>query len=375
MRFNIVYIFFGFCVLLSISCTRRPPNTSGLDHLFKSGTTDNLHGIDVFRPLDLRTLADEFKPDDLKPKDDTIPPFLTDNLIDKILQIRTSDDGQLAKISSSRSGISIGSESSVSFVNQYYFLDYWPVNEETEEQQLLSDLLGHIEDFKGFPNTTYYIIPQLQDNYLILYRLGKKETIPYDEMHLAVKVGDWLAAPLVGYTVEYCEPEKIFNADYEETSLYRPKCYSVARKSSEYIQLNGETKTIFQYASKVDVFPSYFFDGKWYAVRTVIKSSERASEEIGHQTFENALLVAFQKTTSGLQAVDASGYELKEEDQLASFFIPVEWKEYKMARDTNILHQLAEQESERQVDIQRPYFKINFRTLLGLMEKEGIDLG
>ena len=370
MKFNIFYIFFGLYILINISCTRTPPNTSGLSHLFKPGTTDNLHDIDVFRPLDLRTLADEFKQDNSKSEDDTTPPFLNDDLMDRVLQIRTSDDGQLAKVSSSRSGISIEPESNISFVNQYYFLNYRMISEKTKEQKLLSDLLGHIDDFKGFPNTTYYIVPQLQDNYLMLYRVGKKDSIPYDEMHLAVKIGDWFATPLVGYTVEYCEPEKIFNDDYEETNVYRPKCYSVPRQSSEYVQLNGETKTVFQYASKLDVFPSNFFDGKWYAVKTVVKSSERASEEIGHQTFENALLVEFRKTTTGLQAVDASGYQLKEEDQLASFFIPVEWKEYKMDRDTNILHQLAEQESERQVDVQRPYFKINFQTILSLVEKE-----
>ena len=198
-----------------------------------------------------------------------------DDLIDKVLQIKTAEDGEVAKISISQSGIAIDPNSNVSFVNQYYFLNYEPVNMETKEQKLLSHLLGDIEDFKGFPSTTYYIVPQLQDNYLILYRVGRKESIPYDEKHLAIQIGDWLATPLVGYALEYCEPEKLKNTDYEETEIYRPKCYSVAKDSTIYVRLQEETKTVFKYVSKLDIFPKDFFDGQWYAVSTVVKTSEK----------------------------------------------------------------------------------------------------
>ena len=56
---------------------------------------------------------------------------------------------------------------------------------------------------------------------------------------------------------------------------------------------------------------------------------------------------------------------------MASFFIPVEWKEYRMVRDSNILKELTEQESERRMDIERPFFKIKFQALAG--EKPGFE--
>ena len=370
IRFGIFHsILYAFYIVCCISCTRSTPNTPDLEHPFEQGTTDSLYKIDSFRPIDFQSVADEFQESDSR--NTQTPPFLTDDLINKVLQVKTAEDGEVAKISISRSGIAIDPNSNVSFVNQYYFLNYEPVNMETKEQKLLSHLLGDIEDFKGFPNTTYYIVPQLQDNYLILYRVGRKESIPYDEKHLAIQIGNWLATPLVGYALEYCEPEKILNTDYEETEIYRPKCYSVAKDSTSYVRLKEETKTVFKYTSKLDIFPRDFFDGQWYAVSTIVKTSEKNIEEIGHQTFENALLVKFQKNTHGLQAVDASGYKLKEEDQLASFFIPVEWKEYRMARDSNILQELAEQESERRIDIERPFFKIKFQALTG--DKPGFE--
>ena len=364
MRLSILHIIVcSFYAFFCVSCTRTLPKTPGFDHLFQQGTEDDLYVIDQFRPLDLQSVDGELK--ESHSGDGEAPPFITEDVNTKVLRVQTAEDGQVAKISSSESGsISIDTDSNISFVNQYYFLDYQPVDANTEEQKLLSYLLGDIEDFKGFPNTTYYIVPQLQDNYLILYRVGKKDTIPYDEKHLAVQMGDWLAAPLVGYALEYCEPKKVLNADYEETNVHRPKCYAVPKDSTAYIRLKEETKTVFKYTSKLDVFPRNFFDGQWYVVSTVVKSSESNIEEVGHQNFENALLVEFTKTTHGLQAVDASGYQLKEEDRLVSFFIPVEWKEYRITRDSNILQDLVEQESERRVDIERPYFKIKFQELL-----------
>ncbi len=362
IRFGIFHSILCVLLVCCISCTRVPPTTPGLDHPFKQGTTDNLYKIDSFRPIDLPSIADNFQENNSQ--NTQTPPFLTDDLIDKVLQVKTAEKGKVAKISSSQSGISIDPNSNISFVNQYYFLDYESVDMETEEQKLLFHLLGDIEDFKGFPNTTYYIVPQLQDNYLILYRIGKKETIPYDEKHLAVQIGDWLATPLVGYALEYCEPKKTVNDDYEETNLYEPKCSSVARQSTKYVRLKEETKAVFIYTPKLDVFPTDFFDGEWYAVNTIVKTSEKNIEEIGHQTFENALLVKFKKTTHGFQAVDASGYQLKEEDRLPSFFIPVDWKEYRIVRDSNILQELEDEEIDLYLDIGRPFFKIKFQELL-----------
>ena len=47
--------------------------------------------------------------------------------------------------------------------------------------------------------------------------------------------------------------------------------------------------------------PNNFFDGKWFYVRTVIRTSEESSSAVGHQPYEPATLVEFHKTSDALK--------------------------------------------------------------------------
>ena len=110
-----------------------------------------------------------------------------------------------------------------------------------------------------------------------------------------------------------------------------------------------------------------FFAGDWFFVRTVVKSSgDQSTGDLGrHQDFQNAALVEFEPTSKSLEAVDTKKFQLDEKDTLSNFSIPVEWKEYKIAGDSGTLDKskFSEVEKTTTLDIERPYFIINFKKL------------
>ena len=346
------WIGFVFMLCLNTSCTRptiehtKDEQERGLEDVFAPGTADGIYSIKKFRIIDLPS----------NQLDKTV-------LNNKALKIRTSRTGEKAKVSISTEGTFVDPDSSISFVNQYSFLQYAPIGVETEEQKRLVRLLGKVEKFKGFPDTVYHIVPHLENNYLVLYRLSDPGKVPYDELPISLKVGDKIATPLVGYPIDYCVAEKILNTNHEETGQSRPKCIGVSQKTAQYIHLVEDSKTVFQYLPKVDIFPSNFFDGQWFFVKTIIKSSGDRTTGF-HQSFSSANLVELEKTPESLKVLDASGFEIDKKDQITGFSIPVEWQEYEIARDSDIIHRFEERVSETGTDITRDYFKIKFKELV-----------
>lgn len=344
----------GFIVLflLNTSCTRPNRNLTpdekkrDLQDVFASGTADSIYSVKKFQVIQLPSAQ----------LDKSV-------LENKALKIRTAGSGERAKVSMSTIGTFVDPSSNVSFVNQYSFLDYKPVGVETVDQKLLVRLLGKVKEFKGFPNTVYYIVPRLEGNALMLYRLSDPGTVPYDELPLSIKVGEKVATPLVGYSVDYCVAERILNANHEETGESRPKCGGVSKKSAKYIRLIEGSKTDFEYLTKVDVFPHDFFKGQWFFVKTIVKSSKDAFTGF-HQSFSSANLIEFGKTPNSLKILDASGYEIEEKDQVTGFSIPVNWTAYKVGYSSDIIHRFKEEEDNKSRDVERPYFKIRFKELI-----------
>ena len=224
------------------------------------------------------------------------------------LRIKTVSEGEEVKNSISQAGTFIDPQSQISFINQYYRLDYNLLDVNLPDQvdlkavkedpkKLLAFLLGKVDKFYGFPETDYYIVPHLEGNYLVLYRLGLPDTIPYDQLPLARRVGDFLATPLVGYLIDYCVPEHKED-DYGHLSdLIVPNCEGIAAESARYIQFKTGGKKLFQYEEKWDLFPEDFFNGEWFYLRTVIEAGEKDASSIGHQPFDPAHLVEFRKDT------------------------------------------------------------------------------
>ena len=293
----------------------------------------------------------------------------------KALRIKTVEDGEEVKSSISQSGTFIDPNSKVSFNKPYYLLDYnvldikiskkdSPESVKSDPQKLLAVLLGKVKNFKGFPRTTYYIVPRFIGGWMVLYRVGLPDSIPYDQHFVAEKIGDLMAVPLVGYPIDYCRTIPHKTLYREKTDLYEPECTGVSPQSAEYIRVTYTGKKTFEYKPKHDIYPNDFFDGKWFYVRTVIRTSEKSTSAVGHQPYEPATLVEFHKTSDALKLVDASGDELKEEDKAASLLLSVKWKEYELDLDSEERFKtFGEREKIQKKDIAKSHLQILFDRL------------
>ena len=290
------------------------------------------------------------------------------------VRIKTVSKGDKVKTTISQAGTFIDPKSNISFINQYYRLDYNFLDFKLSDQVNLKDvrsdpqklwafLLGKVDKFYGFPDTPYYILPHLDGNYLILYRLGKPETIPYDQIPIARKVGDFLATPLVGYPISYCIPENKEDDYGHITDFVIPNCEGITAASAKYIEFMEGNRQLFQYQTKLDLFPEDFFDGEWIYHRTVIETGDKDSSLIGHQPFEVAHLVELEPDAEQLLVKDTRRYQLRKEDKKTSLFIPVKWKEYEMDRDLDVFNSFRERENTRTKQVDRPYFSLDYKRL------------
>lgn len=359
MKIRFLLIIILFCV----SCSRQPQRDHNLSDNISDQTARTLYEVKWFQTDWINSKLNEQSLKDLK-----------------AVKIRSVKSGEEVKNSFSQAGAFIDPKSNVSFINRYYKLKYDFESDfdpdttdlkdvKTDPEKLLSFLLGNVDKFYGFPDTEYYILPHFEGNYLVLYRLGKPETIPYDQLPLARRVGDFLATPLVGYKVKFCNVEKHKDFYGEVTDLDIINCVGgFSASSAKYIQMqaNKENKEVFNYKSKLDIFPADFFNGTWFYLRTVVETGELNAGTIGHQLFEAANLVEFRKAPDQFEVVDASGYDMDEKDRVASFFIPVNRTEYEIDRDAETFNSFGERNKEIRPNIERPYFKMDFNRLISV---------
>lgn len=355
------YLLIGIITLIGqTACVRKVTTTPGFQHAFRQGLTDNLYNLKDFQVINfnhLRSLSEKTPTQNI-----SYPRFNLKDIKDKIISIKTASTGTPVKILTGGGNIQVDSQ--LSFINQYYLIKYRLTKEpKTKQQKLLHDLLGEVQNFKGFPDTVYHIVPHLEGNYLILYRVADKNKIPYDEYSSGIKINDQLmAVPLVGYHINYCQAEVIKNANNENTGQYRPICEKIQIKEAEYIRFTRNSKQIFAYRSKVDIFPTDFFKGKWFFTWTIIESKENTvTEDFQHIGMRSAKLVEFRKEPDHLLAIDASGSDIEDKDKQQALRIPIIWKEYEFINNSN---SFGEQEKQTNIDIHRPYFKILFNQLM-----------
>ena len=384
-----LYLRFQFCRLIalsllflfSLSCTRMPSlfglSLGGrtLDHNFEQGTADALYRqSDLIKRVFIPSPRSDSEGDpkdsgstdrqnrngkysDLYEESDTKAGAVS---VDDLLKIRTGPSkGQKGPVSFAQENIII--DSAISFINKYEFLDYKIISPKTKWQKNTAKLLGRVEKFKGFPDTEYYILPKEEGNYLVLYKVAPPDKIPYDELPLAKALGSLLAVPFVGYAVENCLAEVKPDKNNRETGQYRPRCEGIRR--GDYILLKEKSKQLFQYEEKLDLFPRDFFSGQWFYHRTVVRAPGK--RKVGHTLFDSAHLVEFHPDLGKLAVLDTSGYEIKEEDKIPALFIPVEWADYRIKRDSeNLDGSFSEEMKAALYDTSLRYLKINFKELV-----------
>ena len=286
---------------------------------------------------------------------------------DRLLKVRTGPSkGKKAKVLDSQENVFI--DLSVSFVNEYEFLDYQIIQtQRTRQQKNLARLLGRVENFKGFPHTEYYITAKDEGNFLILYKVAEPDKIPYDELFMARRLGDLLAVPLVGYPIEYCHAVPVLNSFNEKTSKYRPLCEGVSKeRQAAYIRLKEDEKKVFKYLPKPNLFPRDFFSGQWFYVRTDLRAPN-TDEELDENEFQAAQLVEFHPTLEHLDVLDSGLYNLKSDDKTTALFIPVKRVDYEMHKDLESLDPSFSERLKKGHGTGRPYFAIQFGRLI---EKE-----
>ena len=370
-RMCYLWLFMGAVLFLNISCTRKPkPITSnesdrGIEQNFVDDHADGLFNVELFNI----TVSEQ------EPKEDVFlhkeaDKFLNDKYSGRVLKLKTSSRGEEVKNSISLKGNFINSKSRNSFINDYQLLNYKVLEEDTNEQKILASLFKIDEGkFRGMPDTVYEIVPRLENNYLIFYRVAELKDIPYIERAVAIKFGNKVATPLLGYPVKYCIAEQEETKYDEKTGKYERECQNISRESAQYIHLDVNNKRVFQYLQKWDHFPRDFFDGQWFYTKTVIKSSGN-SETGQHQSFRSANLVEFIPDSNGtsLQVTDTEQYKnsLEEQDRVVGLSIPVKWKEYEIDSDSGVINPsvFGEREDIHNSDVERPYFEIQFEELV-----------
>ena len=281
-----------------------------------------------------------------------------------LLRIHTVKEGEKVKISS---GLNIFIDPKIPFLNEYQRLDYTIPEipeQKTRLQEILKKLLGKIRNFKGFPDTDYYILPHFVGNYLILYKLAPPDKIPYTELPLAKRIGNMLAVPFVGYAVKYCQAVKILKNN-KETLKSRPLCKGMppAGKPVKYIRLWEHKKQVFEYLQKLNFFQRDFFQGQWLHFKTILRSSLEINSKIEHPSFQTARLVKFQPSIGKMDVVEANN--LKQDDEKRVLFIPVKWTDYEIARESENLNPRFQERLREDIHtINRPYLEIKFDELI-----------
>ncbi|MCZ0933431.1 MAG: hypothetical protein OXJ52_09825 [Oligoflexia bacterium] len=373
-------MFFRLLILLSVftflSCERAPNIPEHLDHDFLFGTEEGLYRI-----RDLTMILDEkavIKPRRarskkqsvdyraiLSAKEDLYEKNRTANVsnLEELLRIRTvSEEGKKIKISSGLDNIYI--DTNIPFLNEYEIVDYtFPQKKMTAQQKTLKKLLGKIREFKGFPGTDYYILPHFVGNYLILYKLSPPDKIPYNELPLAKRIGDMLAVPFVGYSLEYCQAEKLRGSNnIKETLKNRPLCKGRKSEAAEYVRLWEHNKQVFEYQPKLDFFQKNFFEGQWLYHKTRIRSPMNSEGTIEHTPFQKAKLVEFYPVPGKMDVLEVNN--LRQEDEERILFIPVKWTDYEIARDSENLDPSFSERLKNSPKTTQPYLEIKFDELI-----------
>ena len=367
-------LFQSLSFFLLLSCGRSANIPEHLNHPFLFGTDK-----DLFRTQDLKmilsanavekALSSQSKSESSKEyekilhtkerlyKENQEPNVFS---LNELLKITTAKEGEKVKISSNLDNIYIDPD--ITFLNEYEILDYTVAEPQTRQQELLKKLLGKVKNFKGFPNTDYYILPIFLGNYLVLYKLASPDKIPYEELTMAKRIGDMLAVPLVGYPVEHCQAVNIRGSNnIKETLKFRPLCKGF--QELEYIRLKTRNIQDFEYKKKLDVFPRDFFDGKWLHFQTLVRSpSVENQNDIIKPSFAQARVVEFQASLENLDVVEVN--DLKQDDEKRVLFIPVEWRDYEIAQDSELLDSSFSERLKEEDESNRAYLQIKFNELL-----------
>lgn len=242
-------------------------------------------------------------------------------------------------------------------------------------------LLGDIP-LVARPNTKYEVRYQLTDKYLKVLLVGQPEEIPYTQHPNAEKLADGrLALPLVGYPIEYYRVENQLNSDREKTQTLIQVPESDPARAS-HVRVLYRSREVFQFITKIDVYPSNLFDGTWYYAETVVDTSIDQTTGIGatksvDTSLSQATKIRFIKTGNSLRGVNVTIAKNIKEDEInysTVIELPVDWKEFR-TRSAGSDKSMNEESVEETPWDKRPYMQVKFDQIktLSTEAKKSLD--
>ena len=334
----------------------------GLEHAFLQGQDRDLFNIKILTNNSKKSVTIKTE----KGKEVLIPAIPS-------AVVKTVGKGKEVKVTSASQGLTIDPKSKVSFINNYYIMDY--EIKSSSNKKLFDNWVKRIKDFRGFPNTEYEIYPELRGNYLIFYRVSEDSKVPYVEKALSEKMEDGrLKTPLLGLRVEYCVAEGALNTQNERTFQHVSRCGDIPSQDAEYIRVKEASRADFVYKDKADIFLSDYFKGRWfYSGETVVKAPGDINvgemKSAAHHQLRAVQLVEFDRTSGEenggfLQLKDASGYKIKEEDKLKGAAVPVNWLKYELHPKIEESVSYFKEEVDKDSKLEdRPYVQLQFDKL------------
>ena len=160
--------------------------------------------------------------------------------------------------------------------------------------------------------------------------------------------------------MKLCEPVKVLGSNnVKETLKFRPVCkkMQISDESEGYIRLWEYDKKVFQYQQKLDFFPKDFFEGKWLYYSTYIRTTSEVTPK-----FMYAKIVEFHPSLGKLDVLEVNDLRLEDEDRV--LFIPVEWLDYEIAKNSEYLDPAFSERLKDVPESQRHYLRIKFDELV-----------
>lgn len=305
---------------------------------FPEANIDNLYGIECIQEKNLFIQTENLQDLDISRK--------------RIKQIATSH------AINEKGGIGLRLEGDIDSINTVYELDYKiiPNEGDANKQAFLLNLLPENQRFLGSSNTKYQIIFKTVGNYLILFKASADiNKIPYIERTSMEKNKGLYMVPFLGYPIKYCNPTPILNIQGERT--YENRCKDATPEKAKYIEIynRNDSKLYTYHEPKKDLFPSKYFEGKWFFSQGLIETPTYE----GHTAPADAFFVEIQKTSENLEIVDVSG-NVGETIRTTKEEIPVKWVEYQMDKEGDNFESFGETVNNNRTATERNYLLIDF---------------
>ncbi len=234
--------------------------------------------------------------------------------------------------------------------------------------------------FRGKKNFKYKIAFEVNDQFLTIFKLAKKEDLPSQELTYAKAYGEnLLAVPLVGYPVSLIKIDNILDGNGDKTHK-KSEFQTKELSSATHFRYDLAGRQIFESIAKQDVFPADLFEGQWFYAATIVSANTKFSTDVGQNVgvdFEakDVSRIRFIKTKDTLRAVNLnidSNVDTSDDINFETALeLPVQWVDYRIGKVGKggplKEEKLTDNQSESKNWSKRKYLEIDFAKVKSLV--------